>query len=557
MAATIGKKLALAFGVVTAILVLLSVLVWSSMNQLRSMQDAGANRATEAQYLVEATGVGAEMYRTWADTIINHKLDEAAKAWDEAKKESAAVVKKALEVVDTPEEKAWAKEAEDGFNGFLSLYDSELMPLVKAGKFSGPEIEAVDAKSDVFVQKMRDNFGSILASLNKESEAADKEFDATAKKAQWVALISSLFGVAISLFAGFALARNIVGPVNLVAGMAASVARGNVNWNCDTSLRDALKAREDEVGALTRSMDDMVAYISQKKQVAEAISRGSLNVNVSVASGEDDFGKALVRMVDHLNDVMQQLSTLSSQLASGSDQVSAASQNLSRGAGSQASTVEQISSAVIEMTAQAKDSADKAGDASKISQSAQIAATTGSQKIAATVEAMNGINASSQQISKVIKLIDDIAFQTNLLALNAAVEAARAGKHGKGFAVVAEEVRNLAGRSAKAARETSEMVEASVQKVQEGVKRAEDTALSFQEITDGSRAVANALNDIVMSSNSQAAASVQVSQGLSQVSQVTQQTAQSSEENASAAEELSGMSAQLKNIVSQFQLRPV
>lgn len=304
-------------------------------------------------------------------------------------------------------------------------------------------------------------------------------------------------------------------------------------------------------GALAR----MVQSLAEKARVIGAVAKGDLTQEVRLASEHDVLGHALQQMVTDLNQVMHQLTEAANQVASSSSQVSVASQSLSQGATTQASSVEEISSAVNEMTAQAKENATRASESCQIAEQARAAAEVGTGQISATLNAMTEINSASREISKIIKIIDDIAFQTNLLALNAAVEAARAGRHGKGFAVVADEVRNLAGRSAKAAKETSELIESSMKKVENGVHEAERTSESFQGIAGGVSQITTSLQAIVASISEQAAATNQIAQGLGTVNQITQQNTASAEENAAAAEEMSSMAAQLKEIVSRFTLR--
>jgi len=263
------------------------------------------------------------------------------------------------------------------------------------------------------------------------------------------------------------------------------------------------------------------------------------NINASLSSLETTIG---------------QVAEAVQQVNSGSQQIADASQSLSQGATEQAASLEEITSSMTEIGSQITQNATSAGQAASLSNEAKTAAETGEKNMGKMVEAMRDINLSSQEIAKVNKVIDDIAFQTNLLALNAAVEAARAGVHGKGFAVVADEVRNLAGRSAKAAKETAEMIDASTKKAENGLSVAESSAVAFKQIVEGIIKVATLASEIAVASNEQAQGISQVNQGLGQIDQVTQQNTANAEETAAAAEELSGQANHLLTLAGQFQI---
>ncbi len=217
--------------------------------------------------------------------------------------------------------------------------------------------------------------------------------------------------------------------------------------------------------------------------------------------------------------------------------------------------MEELNASVTEVAARTKENASSANQASALTVTVKENAEQGNVHMKDMLEAMAEINESSTNISKIIRVIDDIAFQTNILALNAAVEAARAGQHGKGFAVVAEEVRNLAARSAAAAKETTELIQGSMIKSEKGTDIANDTAKALFDIVEGVSKTSDIISEIAKLSNEQATGISQINMGLTQVSQVVQNNAATAEQSAASSEELSGQAELLKGMVGRFRLR--
>ncbi|MCI3927110.1 methyl-accepting chemotaxis protein [Paenibacillus sp. TRM 82003] len=292
-------------------------------------------------------------------------------------------------------------------------------------------------------------------------------------------------------------------------------------------------------------------------QASQKVADGDMNVTIDIRSKDEigNLAQAFATMTDSMNDVLQNITNASEQVASGSRQVSEASQSLSQGSTEQASSIQQLTASMEQIASQTKQNARSAEEANQLAVSASADAEQGNTQMKGMLTAMEEINESSGNISKIIKVIDEIAFQTNILALNAAVEAARAGQHGKGFAVVAEEVRNLAARSANAAKETTVLIEGSIKKVEAGTKIAHDTAEALDKIVTGVNKAATLVGSIASASNEQAIGITQVNQGIAQVSDVIQANSATSEECAAASEELSGQSDQLKEMVSRFRLK--
>jgi len=307
----------------------------------------------------------------------------------------------------------------------------------------------------------------------------------------------------------------------------------------------------EELGSILAALAD---NLELRKQLATKIAAGDLSHQVEIASDKDALGQSLQKMTESLRQIIGQVQAASLQVSAGSHQIASASQTLSDGATRSAASLEQVSSSMGQISHQVQQSSEHAAAANELTAEMRSVAEAGNQRMGNMIESMGEINQSAQNISKIIKVIDEIAFQTNLLALNAAVEAARAGQHGKGFAVVAEEVRNLAARSAKAARETTELIEGSVASTGRGTQIAEQTADALGAIVQSINKVSDLVAEINQASGEQAQGIMQINIGLEQIDRVIQDNSANAEEGASSSEELAAQAEELTNLLSRFNL---
>lgn len=403
-------------------------------------------------------------------------------------------------------------------------------------------------EADSSIMNLKDGLEALLLDNVNNAKLASEGNTDLANKTAFIMLIFIILGAATSVMLGIIIARSISKPIGKVVEAAEKLTLGDVNVDVNYD-------RNDEIGKLAEAFRKMTDNIRKQAQTTERIADGDLTVEVSVRSENDLLGKKLSEMVHNNNELLSSIANSSEQVAVGARQVSEASMALSQGATEQASAIQELTASLEQISSQTHLNAKNAGQANELAETAKINAVQGNTQMHEMLKAMEEINESSANISKVIKVIDDIAFQTNILALNAAVEAARAGQHGKGFAVVAEEVRNLAARSANAAKETTDMIESSIRKAEGGTRIAKDTANALDSIVKGVEKVAILVNDIAMASNEQAMGISQINQGITQVSQVVQTNSATSEESASASEQLSNQAIRLKNTVGRYKLK--
>lgn len=345
----------------------------------------------------------------------------------------------------------------------------------------------------------------------------------------------------------------ITEPIGNAVRVLKSLEEGDLHAEMDGNYRGDYGEIKNAMNSTVRNLR---VYIDEIAHVLAEI--GNKNLDVSPKA---DYKGAFIQIRDSLGSISESLSQVmgdigvaSEQVAAGSRQVSEGSQALSQGSTEQASAIQELTASITEISGQTKQNAVNAGKASQLAEEARENAEKGNGQMQEMLASMDAINESSSNISKIIKVIDDIAFQTNILALNAAVEAARAGQHGKGFAVVAEEVRNLAARSAAAARETTELIEGSIQKVDAGTRLAGETAEALAGIVESIEKSARLVAGIAEASNEQATGISQINKGIEQVSQVVQNNSATAEESAAASEELSSQAEMLKEMVSEFRI---
>lgn len=382
----------------------------------------------------------------------------------------------------------------------------EVMALVQAGQ--------MQQARDMLQQRYRPATEAYLNAMDEladaivgEAEQAWADAQALANRAQLIEIAVALLALLVGTGVAVSLTRGIVRPLREAVAVAGSIAQGDLTHRLHT-------ARGDEVGDLLRALDAMQAALRQ----AFASIRGA-----------------------------------SDQVATAAVQIAQGNQDLSARTESNAASLEQTSASLQQLTDGVRHSADAARTANQVAQQAADAAQRGGVAVRDVVGTMQGIEASSRKIADIIGVIDGIAFQTNILALNAAVEAARAGEAGRGFAVVAGEVRQLAQRSAQAAKEIKALIEESVARVQQGGQQVETAGRTMEEIVQAIQRVADMIGEVTAATAEQSDSIAQVNAAVAQLDQATQQNAALVEQATAAAQSLRQQAAELQRVVAQFR----
>ena len=450
----------------------------------------------------------------------------------------AFIVDKEGRIVAHPHEK-FSPKGDD----YINMADNEVYAKIFPAKEQVYNVTDYDGvKRYIFPSEIKSSGWILYAAVPYTAVAKTINPDTT------TLVIAVSFLLAAAVVVSWIVRRMVVKPLTQVVEAGSKIAQGDLNI--------ALKAdKMNELGQLVEQFNFIVDTIKKQANVFDAVSRRDFTVHIEPRSSNDTMNIAIQTMIETINKVMHDIAGSATQVSLSVEQISSGSQALAQGSAEQTTAVLGLSASTTQIAEQTKANAQMAGRAAKLADEIKLGAEKGSRQMSEMMNAVTEINQASHSIGNVIKVIDDIAFQTNLLALNAAVEAARAGQHGKGFAVVAEEVRNLATKSAEAAKNTGELIANSIKKAELGASIAQETASSLEKIVSGINESNQIVAGIAKSSEEQSLGIEKINSGIDQVANIVQQNSATAEQSAVASRELTEQSDMLRKLISQFQLK--
>jgi len=537
---SLSQKMLVLFLLITILAILSSVFLYSRLNQINQQWTTFAQETSHKQQLVSQLksdfGYGGAIH-LFKNYVLRGQ-DKYLSRFDAAYQKAKAAIKEYQSLETTSEELAQLETIGKTY----TLYATNLQ--MAAGKWA----EGLAPKDIDKLVKISDGpalkaFSDLETKLSQQVKLGETAITGNISGTKTILIALTALSILGLLVFFFIVRKNIIKPIFETAEKFQELNGGNLDARLNIQ-------RRDEIGQLADSFNHFADTL--KKEVLSAFQH--------LASGDFTFkaagliAKPLAEANTGLTNVMATVQSASVQISNDTRLVAETSSSLANGATQQAAALEEISASMVQMNEQTSNNASNATTANHLSTEAKDAAELGNQQMQGMVRAMDDIKESGQNISKIIKVIDEIAFQTNLLALNAAVEAARAGQHGKGFAVVAEEVRNLAARSAKAAQETTALIEGSAQKTENGAQIAEQTAGALAKIVTGVNKVSDLVEEIAAASQEQSQGIDQVNEGLTQLEHVNQQATSSAEQSAAIAEQLSAETTRMQDMLAKFKV---
>lgn len=401
---------------------------------------------------------------------------------------------------------------------------------------------------------IRDSSGKVVSILGCDYDASDIE--ARLRNNTILVILITVFGLGILLAVSVFNISKVLRPLKMATAIAAKIQQ------CDLSGQGRIECADDEIGELTRGFEAVSQSLStiikdvhvQLDTISQGDFTGESTCSEKYVGGYEDILNAIGNIRNELNESMQKVRVASGQIAEGAQQISDGAQSLSVGTSHQAATVEEVSGNMEDMSRQITETARRAQEAAKLSAEADSGIQNSNQYMAQFTDAMREIDEYSRQIQNIIHTIDDIAAQTNILALNAAVEAARSGAAGKGFAVVAEEVRNLAQKSAEAAKDTEKLIDATTRAIRNSDDMAMQVAEYLRHVAEKSALSKNQMQEISEISMKQAEGAEQISHAIGEIAQVIQNNSALSQQTAATCEELSAQTDSLRQMLNVLKL---
>ena len=503
--------------------------------------------------LIEPYAIALEYIGT-SDPIKREELYTSFMAQKDAYMTRHAYWSEHLEMAELRQ--AFLNDANDAAMHFFDVYENEVVTAAKA--YNALQLQSAQRNLKTAYLAQRTAIDKVLTLSGAWRDGLLANASDTSKRDSILLIVFMAGGLLICALVSWYITRTLVSSTRYATGVMERIAGGDLS-----TVIDSKYITKDEIGRLCAStkrtaerLNGYLSYIQEITSALNAMADGDMRLNLANDySGEfAAIKQALVQISSSMNSTLSAIATASSRVNAGAKRISEGAQSLSQGVQAQASSIEQLTVSIENVSGQAINNAGNVKNANGYIQQAIQGIEQSNESMHNLLASMNQISKTSGEIGQIIKVIEDIAFQTNILALNAAVEAARAGSAGSGFAVVAGEVRNLAGKSAEAAKQTTQLIQASLRAINDGVKYSDHTDKELKEVAQMTEKILDTINGIENASSAQAAAIQQIKQGLKQISDVVQTNASASEESAAASREMFNQSTRLKEEVAKFTL---